>query len=282
LDLNVPPMDATRVGVDTMIEVGDRIIMDANDAVVAVDPRTRIVTIVLEGRRVVPATSTTVWLVDDFRGVTATATRFDPRQIDDSDMYLTVRLPAMAHAVAGSRDHLVVALPEQTITISTDGTSQHVAPGPAVASDGRRLAWLRCDRTRACRMVIGTVDDPNRTTTRGASVELPEDPALLNGAFSPDGRLLAVAVEPGVTERAGARGGQVLIIDVADGTLRQRIALQGRPGYAPVAWSADGRWLAVGTGRTILMWSPDEDAVIPLDNIGVATSVRGLLLSSAG
>lgn len=64
LDLNLPPMDATRIGADTMIEAGGRIVMDANDAVVTVDLDTRLVRVVAEDYRVVPATSTSVSATD--------------------------------------------------------------------------------------------------------------------------------------------------------------------------------------------------------------------------
>jgi hypothetical protein len=62
--------------------------------------------------------------------------------------------------------------------------------------------------------------------------------------------------------------------------VREHIRIRRHRGDTPLAWSADGRWLAVGAGRTILMWSMVRDEVVPLDDIGVATSVRGLLILS--
>lgn len=43
----------------------------------------------------------------------------------------------------------------------------------------------------------------------------------MTGAFSPDGRRLAVALDPDITETAGARAAEVLVIEVADGRLRR-------------------------------------------------------------
>ena len=46
-----------------------------------------------------------------------------------------------------------------------------------------------------------------------------------------------------------------------------------------LAWSPDGRWLAVGAGRAVQLWHADR-GVVRLDDTGVATSVRGVLLLS--
>ena len=49
-------------------------------------------------------------------------------------------------------------------------------------------------------------------------------------------------------------------------------------GPTPLAWSPDGRW-AVGAGRAVQLWHADP-GVVRLDDIGVATSVREVLLLS--
>jgi hypothetical protein len=64
LDLDLPPTVATRFAADTMIEAGGRSVMDADDAVVTVDLDTRLVRVVAEDYRVVPATSTSVSATD--------------------------------------------------------------------------------------------------------------------------------------------------------------------------------------------------------------------------
>jgi hypothetical protein len=283
LDLALPPIDATRLGVDTMVEVDGDVVMDADDAVVSLDLDRRIVTVVARDHRVVPSTSpTAVWLVDDFGGDasgTATATRFEPNRVGDEQAQPTVRLPATARVVAGTPDGVIVALRGQTTMVSTDGTGRTIASSPVIASDGRRLARVSCTGAR-CAATIGTVDDPDRVRTPLARTETSGDPVVATGAFSPDGRLLAVVLEPDLTEGPSAGAAEALVIAVADGRVREHIRIRRHRGDTPLAWSADGRWLAVGAGRTILMWSMVRDEVVPLDDIGVATSVRGLLILS--
>lgn len=281
VDLVLPAISATRVGVDTMVEVDGEIVMDANDAVVALDLDRGIVSIVAEDRRVVPSISpTAVWLVDDFGGEsTPTATRFEPARPDDDAARPTVGLPTMSRAVAGTRDGVIVALPGRTAAVSTDGTRRRIASGRAIASDGARLAHLSCGPTQACGIVIGTLDDPDRARTRLTRAGASLNPSLVTGAFSPDGRRLAVALDPDITETAGGRAAEVLVIEVTDGRLRRRMTIRQVRGPPPLAWSPDGRWLVVGAGRAVQLWHADRGVVL-LDDIGVATSVRGVLLLS--
>lgn len=281
LDVELPPtIGATRVGVDTIVEVDGRIVMDADDAVVVVDLETSIVHMVTVGRRVVTSTTRHVWLVHDLTDVGATAVRFEPGRFADRARHPMIRLPARAHAVAGSPRGLIVAQPGQTIVVSGDGTHRQVASGPALASDGERLAWLRCEPAQACAIAIGTVDEPDRVRTPLARSQAPAIPRTVAGAFSPDGRLLAVAAAPRSADGPALGPAEVSVIDAASGRLRRRIAT-GQPwSSAPVAWSPDSRWLAVGTGRTITLWSAARDELVALDDIGIVTSVRGLLVSS--
>ncbi len=82
---------------------------------------------------------------------------------------------------------------------------------------------------------------------------LPEQPQqVLCSAISPDGKLLAVAL--GDTAAGGGAGG-VRLYDFD--TLRERGALSEINGTVwSVAFSPDGRTLAIGTGRSLGLWDP--------------------------
>ena len=120
-------------------------------------------------------------------------------------------------------------------------------PGPfPLDTHGRLVAWC----AGGCPKVHITDLGSGRDTVIGPDERF-RFQATYEGAFSPDGSLLATPVltrgrEPGSPRR------QVGLIDVSDGTVRV-IAGSRLSGYRNMTWSSSGRWLFFQAGRGRVM-----------------------------
>ncbi len=130
------------------------------------------------------------------------------------------------HTFATGRD-------EQLTRHPTGAFAPRVAPGGARVAfhDEAGATWLLDVASGRCREVVGPVDQPGRV------------------AFSPDGRLLAMAVLVPASARDTAGYNGVLVVDLETGARHtglvaphRSIATRGDDG--PV-WTADGRYLLV-------------------------------------
>lgn len=155
-------------------------------------------------------------------------------------------LPPFAEpVVVADRGLVVPLLGSLTLYDPDDGTARALGHGSAIAAHGDVLARLACEALR-CRLHLddlaggagGVVADPPGATFQPYPF----------GAFSPDGRWLAVSV--GETS-ALAGVGRLALVEVATRrvALADEAPLYGAP--PSVAFSADSRWvfLVSGSGR---------------------------------
>jgi WD40 repeat protein len=125
-------------------------------------------------------------------------------------------------------------------------------------------------------VAIGTIDGRVRLVDRetGAAAGSPLDVgtgAIWQAAFSPDGRLLAVAVDPnGAGEKffAQQRQGEIQLWDVESRRRVGRAIVPGAGSVFSVAFSPDGALLATGSGGRLDLWD-----VASQDRRGVPTRV---------
>ena len=138
-------------------------------------------------------------------------------------------------------------------------------PGPfPAATHGGRVAWC----TQACRRVRVTDVHPKRTIAvgpgRGFAFE-----ATSEGAFSPDGSLLAMP----------ARAGRLSRVAVIDLRARSSRLIRGArlDGYQQLGWSRSGDWLFFTAGGSRLMaWrrGSERAARLPVE-------IRGTIIDIA-
>lgn len=252
------PDELRIVGGNVVLDIARRVVMLSPDEVT--EPRQ----LATSHRSVVTADPSSLWVYDAAtRQVGGTALRVD---LEDSSVLDRIDLPPLAQPLAGTNDGLVVATPGSISRVGTDGSRRLVARGEGLVSDGTNLARLDCRGDLSCGIALGTIDDPDRrvVTLRDGDVPagLVEAPG---GAFSPDGRFLALTL---VRERpfGGMDQPMVAVIDVAFGTEIGR--MRGSPltlPRTPVGWSRDGAWLAVSTGSRLQLWSTEQRRAHDLD-----------------
>jgi WD40 repeat protein len=180
------------------------------------------------------------------------------------------------------------------VTVRDAGTGQELfsipahelgPPWLAFSPDGRRLASAgpvaRGRTAAACRIKVWDAD--NGRLVR----EWPEQPyPLLAFGFSSDGRHLA-GVRP--SYGGGQAGVELRLWDPGTGEEKRRITFQ-TPGrvVAGLAFSPDGRRVALATGKGVKVWDPDTgEPVFDLGGpgfsaLGVGFSPDGLWLAACG
>jgi hypothetical protein len=219
--------------------------------VVRIDPAARPVRLAVDHRLVSAGGPTALWLhaVDDATGG-GTATLLD----DSGTVLARLGVPPGTRPIAGTAERLVVGGPGTLAVVRTDGSRRVIARGDPVASDGERVAWVDCADERACAVVMGTVDDPARIRTTAA----PADLRVIGpptGAFSPDGRWLALPRPP---TAADGVAWHVVVLDTATGVEVARVDGTDAA-HVPMAWSPDGRWLVIETRDGLTAWQAGRD-----------------------
>ena len=159
-------------------------------------------------------------------------------------------LPPFAEpVVVADRGLVVPLLGSLTLYDPDDSTARALGHGSAIAAHGDMLARLACEALR-CRLHL---DDLAGGGVAGAGGVVADPPGATFqpypfGAFSPDGRWLAVSA--GDTSTLPGTG-RLALVDVATrrATLADEAPLYGAP--PSVAFSADSRWvfLVSGSGR---------------------------------
>lgn len=247
---------------ETLFIVGGDIVVDADTDVVVVHRSAARPTRIAAGHRAVPTVDdSSVWVFDNATPfVTGTASRIGL----DGTVHAQVELPAIAEPIVGTADGLVVGTPGAVTLVGTDGQRRLLARGMAVATDGRRLAWLRCTDDLSCVVNIGTVDDPEQVRTTLDPAVLPAGYfGLPTGTFSPDGRWLAL---PLYESSRGLEDVTVSVIDTATGTEAYRAEGSSRtPFNTPLAWSPDGAWLVFVSGTELRAWRAGQQQATTLD-----------------
>jgi hypothetical protein len=247
---------------DGLQRVGDAMVLDVGGDVVRVDEERRSPIMVARGHRSIPTSDdASVWVYDGQPMVSGgTASRVD----FDGEIRQRVDLPAVAQPLAGTAEGLLVRTPGTVSLIAADGERTRVAPGQGLVSDGRRLAWLDCTQDLRCFVVTGTVDDPDQVRVELDSEDLPVGLEAIGGAFSPDGRWLALPLIRRERNFA-ADDHDIAIIDLTLGAQAQRVEGSPLVSPTPVAWSDDSRWLAISSGSGIRLWSARTNQVAALD-----------------
>jgi hypothetical protein len=124
-----------------------------------------------------------------------------------------------------------------------------------VAAADRAAAWLPANCADPCSLVVGDL----RTADR-RDYPMPDGPPD-SGAFSPDGRLLALTFP---ATRAGRSGsGAVGVLDLRSGAVALVPGLRTAPELgANLAWSPDSRWLVIGVPwsdhQAVALWRPGD------------------------
>jgi WD40 repeat protein len=129
----------------------------------------------------------------------------------------------------------------------------------AVRIDGRSIVTAVAYHPDGNLIATGTIDgkvrffEPNAGTAIGAPLD-ERGAAVWQIAFSPDGRLLAVAVDPNGVKFNGRRQGQVQLWDVKSRRRLGRPIVPGGGSVFSLAFSRDGSLLATGSGGRLDLW----------------------------
>lgn len=219
---------------------------------------------IAEHRQAVPTIGAdgAVWvhdgLSDDFGGA---ASLVDP----DGSVRERIMLPTLTVPAVGIGDALVVTTKSGTAVVSDGGSEPIRDDGVVVAADARRVAHVICDQTRSCAVVIGTMDEPDQHRLLLAPGDVPGGYFGSGlGAFSPDGRWLALPVFTQSSRGYGGRG-YVAIIDTRTGERAGRPEGSDQPFTSALAWSPDSRWLVFAAGEGIDAWHAGTGGVIKVD-----------------
>jgi hypothetical protein len=196
-------------------------------------------------------------LSDDFGGA---ASLVDP----DGSVRERIMLPTLTVPAVGLGDGLVVSTEEGTAVVSDAGAQPIRDEGVVVAADAHRVAHVMCDQARSCEVVIGTMDDPDQHRLLLAPGDVPGGYFSSGlGAFSPDGRWLALPVF------TPAARGYLAIMDTRTGERVGRPEGSDQPFTSALAWSPDSEWLVFAAGEGIDAWHAGTDAVIKIDTESV-------------
>jgi hypothetical protein len=128
----------------------------------------------------------------------------------------------------------------------------------AVAASDRAAAWVPADCADPCSLAVGELRGGSRR-----DYPMPDGRTPESGAFSPDGRLLALTF-PALDDGESIRPGYIGVLDLQTGAVVPVPDVRTAPELgANLAWSPDGRWLVIGVKwpdhQTIAFWRPGGD-----------------------
>jgi len=254
--VRLPPSSRPPPGLDGMFTAGPDLIVNHHGSVLRISPGEDRPVLLAEGHRAIPTygDDDSIWMSDGLtRAVASTAMRV----ARDGTVLERVRLPAIVRPVAGTGDGLVVADPGGISMVNAGGGAEIDADGELVATDGERIAWADCEAGVRCVVVLGTVDDPDRT-------RIPLDPedipagyfGLATGTFSPDGRWL-VFPRYRVDGSGALERPWITVVDTTTGAevFRVQGPFTQDSSALPLAWSPDSRWLFVASAEGMATWN---------------------------
>jgi hypothetical protein len=136
----------------------------------------------------------------------------------------------------------------------------------AVAAGDRAAAWVPADCANPCSLAVSELRGGSRRDYPMPDGRMPE-----SGAFSPDGRLLALTF-PALRDGELTRPGYIGVLDVQTGGVVPVPELRTAPELgANLAWSPDSRWLVIGVNwpdhQTIAFWQPGGDLRVLATNL---------------
>jgi hypothetical protein len=273
--IRLPPSSRPPPGLDGMFTAGSDLIVNHHGSVLRISAGDDRPVLLAEGHRAVPTHDSegSIWVSDGLlRAVASTAMRIAP----DGTVLERVRLPAIVRPIAGTGDGLVVSDHGGISVVDAGGGEEIDADGELVATDGEHIAWVDCQVGVRCVVVLGTVDDPDRTRVPLDPEDIPAGYfGLATGTFSPDGRWMAFprfrVDGSGALERPW-----ITVVDTTTGAevFRVRGAFTQDNSILPLAWSPDSRWLFVASAEGMATWNSatHESATSDLD----LESPRGL------
>lgn len=150
------------------------------------------------------------------------------------------------------RDHLLVTKVGAVWSLDLDNRPHPIAEGHVLDYDGRHLSTLRCTEPSACRIQVGTPDQPTRRAIPVPEQlnRLPLEAWSSSVAVSPDGRRLAFSLDLGTVALP-------VWVDLETG---EEHGLPDRMNHSsPLAWSPDGTWLAYAFLDDITLWSTETE-----------------------
>jgi hypothetical protein len=259
--VELPQSSRPRPGLGTMFTVGSNVVINHHNTVIRLPTgEDRPVQMAQDSRAIPTFDDASIWISDELTSAVASTAA---RVALDGTVLDSVRLPAVSRPIAGTADGLVVSAPGSISLINSDGAKEISSSGDLIASNGRQVARAHCDAAVHCRIVLGTLDDPDQTQTPLAEEDIPAGYfGLPTGAYSPDGRWVAIPLyhldEVGTLERPW-----IAVIDTATGAEKLRVEGPFTEAFSalPLAWSADSKWLFVASQDGITSWSAETGEV---------------------
>ena len=251
-------------GIGAMFTVGSNVIVNHHDTVLRLSSARDRPVQVTEDRRAIPTyDDASMWVSDELTSAVASTAA---RVALDGTILERVRLPAVSRPVAGNADGLIVSSPGGPSVVDGNGADEIAPSGELIASNGRQVARLDCDAAVQCLIVVGTLDDPDQARTQLTEDSIPAGYfGLPSGAFSPDGRWVAVPLyridptgaldRPVITVLEATTGAEAFRVE---GPLTQAFST------LPLAWSPDSEWLFVASRDGITGWNATTGVAHPL------------------
>jgi WD40 repeat protein len=188
---------------------------------------------------------------------------FNPVHMTEVDLrtgesVVEVDLPPSSYPFGSIEGGLVLGAPDGLYRYRRGSDRFDVlARAEYVASSGRLLATRTCDDRLVCHI---TVTDVGGRTTEMAQAEIG---SVLDAAFSPDGRWLAVAADESPSSW------RVLVYDLRTGEVQPAATGPARlSGIVGLSWSSDGEWVLWPEFPGIRGFHPADNTAAFIDTDG--------------
>jgi hypothetical protein len=150
------------------------------------------------------------------------------------------------------------------IDAASGSVRRRIGHGQVAASSAGAVAWTPADCPARCALRVTQLATG---VTRSYSMPIGWSPE--HGAFSPDGRTLALTF-PASGQLGVSRPGFVVTLDLRlSFFVRVRDLRTGSDLGAEVGWSPDGRWLVIAVNwpdrQRIALWQPGNLRVLPVE-----------------